>query len=283
MRYFITFLSYIISFFIAFSNHAYADQGNVLKVNGAKLTLLGPGGGPVTGAEFMLGLKIELEPGWKTYWMTPGPTGLAPHIEIIAQPIDKTGRTAPHSGSKSDRFEVLFPVPVRLPEGDIGYEREVILPLQLILTDPDISHSIKVVGTIGLCETLCVPVDVSLVLHHDPKGRPQWQNRHAIQQALEKVPEEKGNLSFLVKAFREENNLILQHHSAEIEDIFLIDREEAWSPLELSKQRSVDQTRVYQALWRKKNAHNKPGKVPIVVKRGSGLSSLQGYVVMNAD
>ncbi len=56
-------------------------------------------------------LSVELEPGWKTYWIAPGPVGLAPRLDI--------SRTTGLSGVTID-----FPAPVRFSEGEaesVGY------------------------------------------------------------------------------------------------------------------------------------------------------------------
>ena len=45
-------------------------------------------GGPGEDGSLRAGLEIRLAPGWKTYWVNPGPTGLAP--KLVSEPTVMT-------------------------------------------------------------------------------------------------------------------------------------------------------------------------------------------------
>lgn len=95
----------------------------------------------------MAALRVRLAPGWKTYWRAPGDAGIPPHFDWTGS----SGVTAmtPH-----------WPIPdVFYPNGmrTIGYDRELILPMEFTLS----GHGDTVVaGTVelGICEEVCMPV-----------------------------------------------------------------------------------------------------------------------------
>jgi DsbC/DsbD-like thiol-disulfide interchange protein len=98
----------------------------------------------------MAGLELTLAPGWKTYWRSPGSAGIPPSFNW--------------SGSTNlAGVEVVWPRPhVFDLEGlrSIGYKDRVVLPLRI--TPKDSSKAVSLNGDIqiGICETVCVPMDV---------------------------------------------------------------------------------------------------------------------------
>ena len=99
-----------------------------------------------------IGLEIALEPGWKTYWRTPGDAGVPPDFDW----------------SKSTGIAAVvprFPVPVRFEEEgvrSIGYTGPVILPLDVTLADPKGVGTLDLDVHIGICRDICVPVSARL-------------------------------------------------------------------------------------------------------------------------
>lgn len=88
-------------------------------------------------------VQIDLQPGWKTYWLAPGSGGIPPQINL--------------EGTASAHIE--FPVPVSLGEGDdagLGYMAPVLLPLSF--TMPDVQSSLKGNVFLGVCNNICIPV-----------------------------------------------------------------------------------------------------------------------------
>ena len=89
---------------------------------GAALRLLVAG---VIDGHAEVGVEIALEPGWKTYWRTPGDAGIPPVIDW--------SRSTGIAG-----LDLRFPAPVRFgDEGvqSIGYTGPVVLPIDLVLAD----------------------------------------------------------------------------------------------------------------------------------------------------
>ena len=98
----------------------------------------------------MTGLRLQLAPGWKTYWRSPGDAGIPPQFDWSGSTNVKSARIhwpAPHvfttNGLRS-----------------IGYSGEVVLPVELTPRDP--SAPMRLVGQvdIGVCSDICVPASV---------------------------------------------------------------------------------------------------------------------------
>lgn len=125
-----------------------AAEGSAIQADGATLRLLAIGPdkyGIVRGA-----VAVDLEPGWKTYWIAPGQAGLAPIVDFSASegltarlPSCFRCRKSPMTASPP-RTSIPSPWPLPSRRGPAAVPR-----LDLALT-------------IGLCEDICVPVQARL-------------------------------------------------------------------------------------------------------------------------
>lgn len=129
-----------------------------------------PGFGPWTGSEqaqvrliaagvgkdgrLAAGIEIMLEPGWWTYWRTPGAAGIPPVIDF--------------SGSQNaGAFEVSFPLPERHDAGYGAsniYEGGVLLPVTMGVPDPDAPVELRLSLDLGVCREVCIPERVEAAL-----------------------------------------------------------------------------------------------------------------------
>lgn len=99
-------------------------------------------------------LDIDLKPGWKTYWRDPGDAGVPPTIDVPSNP-------------NIAGIAIDFPAPQRHDEGDFqwaGYDYPVALPVTFTLKDPEGSARVEADVFLGVCETICVPVQAKLAL-----------------------------------------------------------------------------------------------------------------------
>jgi DsbC/DsbD-like thiol-disulfide interchange protein len=99
------------------------------------------------------GIEIKLADGWKTYWRHPGDAGGIPPS------FDWSG-----SQNVADP-KVLFPAPERFTDasGDtIGYKKGVVLPIELMPSDPTRPMVIKVAIEYGICRDICIPAQAQL-------------------------------------------------------------------------------------------------------------------------
>lgn len=118
----------------------------------------------------IVGFHFSLAPGWKTYWRAPGDGGIPPLF----------------GWSGSDNVEgVRFHWP--LPEvfdlsglRSVGYSDGFVLPVEIqrVSAGQDTHLSGRV--EIGVCETVCVPVE----LHFDASVAPAGERHPAIVAAL---------------------------------------------------------------------------------------------------
>lgn len=96
----------------------------------------------------MVGLRLRLAPGWKTYWRAPGDAGIPPLFDW--------------AGSQNiAAADLHWPVPqvfVQAGMRSIGYEGEVVIPIELAPTTPGAAQRMAGEVEIGVCEEICVPV-----------------------------------------------------------------------------------------------------------------------------
>jgi len=101
------------------------------------------------------GLQIQLDKDWKTYWRDPGDAGL---------PIQFTWREQKNVAN----LNVLWPAPTRFVEfglQSIGYEKEVVLPIDVTLAEA--GQDVILRGTVDylVCKDICLPVQEDVSLH----------------------------------------------------------------------------------------------------------------------
>jgi DsbC/DsbD-like thiol-disulfide interchange protein len=111
--------------------------------------------GSRSGAVLMGGIAFQLEPGWKTYWRTPGDSGVPPRFDF----------------SKSENIEavtVLWPAPMKFDDGaggySLGYSNQVVLPLRIVAKSADKPVTLRADINYAVCEKLCIPVEASAEL-----------------------------------------------------------------------------------------------------------------------
>lgn len=139
-------------------------------------------GGDVEGAAGSrpsIGIEIALEPGWKTYWRTPG-EGISPSFSWDESLNVKA-------------VEVLWPAPIRFSEGEgssIGYQERVVLPVLVTPENPAKPVSLTLAVAYGVCKDICMPVEAQLSLDLDMPVRNA--DREDILHALGQVPKRQG-------------------------------------------------------------------------------------------
>ena len=108
--------------------------------------------GSRSGAVLLGGIAFQLQPGWKTYWRTPGDSGVPPRFDF----------------SKSENIEavtVLWPAPMKFDDGagghSLGYQNQVILPLRITAKNPDKPVTLRAGISYAVCEKLCIPVEAN--------------------------------------------------------------------------------------------------------------------------
>ncbi len=98
----------------------------------------------------MLGLLLEHDRGWHTYWQNPGDSGLPTRISLTIN-------------GEQQQSEILWPLPARFPLDDqlvnFGYEGRVVLPLTVQIPADIKAESLQIEARASwlVCEDACIP------------------------------------------------------------------------------------------------------------------------------
>jgi DsbC/DsbD-like thiol-disulfide interchange protein len=137
------------------------------------------------GGTRIVGLRLDLAPGWKTYWRAPGEAGIPPVFDW--------------SGSDNlASVRLHWPVPHVFSQGGmrtIGYDGGVVLPVEITPRDPSRPVDLRASVAMGVCRDICVPVEVDLHAVLDGPGAADG----AIRAALADVPERGGSADCAVE------------------------------------------------------------------------------------
>ncbi len=100
----------------------------------------------------MAALELVLAPGWKTYWRSPGDSGIPPSF-------DWSGST----NVKSVRLH--WPSPTVFHTNglqSIGYHDRLVLPVEVTAIDPAKPIRLSARVDLGICDEICLPASLSL-------------------------------------------------------------------------------------------------------------------------
>ncbi|APO50116.1 cytochrome C biogenesis protein [Bradyrhizobium diazoefficiens] len=132
--------------------------------------------GSRSGAVLLGGIAFQLQPGWKTYWRTPGDSGVPPRFDF----------------SKSENVEavtIMWPAPLKFDDGagghSIGYHDQIVLPLRIVAKAADKPVTLRAEINYAVCEKLCIPVEASAELGFNSVASTEDANLRA---ALDTVP-----------------------------------------------------------------------------------------------
>jgi DsbC/DsbD-like thiol-disulfide interchange protein len=108
--------------------------------------------------ELLGGIEIMLQPGWWTYWRSPGAAGIPPMIDF--------------EGSENlGDVNVSFPLPERHDDGygvSNVYVDGVLLPFKAEVPDPSAPVALKLSLDLGVCSEVCIPENVEATLTIPP-------------------------------------------------------------------------------------------------------------------
>jgi thiol:disulfide interchange protein DsbD len=116
------------------------------------------------GQTLRVGLKIDHQPHWHTYWRNPGDSGLPTTVNW----------TLPPGANISD---IQWPVPKRLPVGPLvnyGYEDQLLLPQTLVVPPnalPGTTLELRAQANWLVCKDVCIPEGGELSLQLPVVGK----------------------------------------------------------------------------------------------------------------
>jgi DsbC/DsbD-like thiol-disulfide interchange protein len=111
--------------------------------------------GSRSGSVLLGGIAFQLQPGWKTYWRTPGDSGVPPRFDF----------------SKSENIDavtILWPAPSKFDDGagghSLGYHDQLVLPLRIVAKNADKPVTLRASINYAVCEKICIPVEADAEL-----------------------------------------------------------------------------------------------------------------------
>lgn len=150
----------------------------------------------------LLGFQVDLQPGWKTYWRSPGEAGEPPrwHWDKATNVADAT---------------VAWPLPRRsslFGVESMVYEHQVVMPITLRLRHPGQAVAVDLMVDYFVCENICVPLQGRYRLDIPARGVAPQPTREAalIAAYVKRVPAQGGavKISGLRLAMSGENAFI---------------------------------------------------------------------------
>jgi len=176
----------LVGLFAVISQPVWAAMGPWVSTDKVRARLVAAtpsAGGILDGA-----IEIELAPGWKTYWRSPGDAGVPPQFDF--------------SGSSNAKAAAVdFPAPERYDDGYAAsnvYHDRVVLPVRFTVADAAKPVTLDVTMDIGICEEICIPVNLRTSVDVAPKdGDPVASTLVATARAAVPGPGKPGEFELL--------------------------------------------------------------------------------------
>ena len=156
------------------------------------------------GKNLLIGLEYEMEPGWKTYWKSPGDGGFAQSISW-------------QNSTNIKNVNILWPTPVEfeiLGLTSLGYQNDIIFPLEIELEDELQNTFLNLHVTFLICKDVCIPGDATVFLEIPFGEKKITDNYFNLEKALSLLPEEDLNSSYIkeisLKTFSDNQNSVIQ-------------------------------------------------------------------------
>lgn len=130
------------------------------------------------GQPVLLGVSIQPQPGWKTYWRAPGESGLPP--AFLFKVHENTALP-----------QIKWPAPKRLTLQGLesyGYDGPVIFPFYMAPKDAAKPARIELQVDYAVCKDVCVPEQAVLSLEIPPGAATASRDHARLLASLQQVP-----------------------------------------------------------------------------------------------
>lgn len=158
---------------------AIAAQSEIVRTDSVSAQLIFAQDGVIQGAETLsAAVIVDLEPGWKTYWRSPGEVGLPPVLTF-------------DDAINIEAVEILWPAPKRFVAFGIenfGYEERVVFPLRVQLTEAGVPAEANFSLDLLVCSDICVPQSLNLDIALPLSDSRDAVASETIAEALATVP-----------------------------------------------------------------------------------------------
>lgn len=159
-----------------------------------------------------IGLEYQMQPGWKTYWKSPGDGGFAQNISW-------------ENSSNISDVKILWPTPIKfeiLGLTSLGYQDNVTFPLEIEIENEFQDINLDLHVNYLICKEICIPGDARIFLDIPAGEKKINDNYFDVEQALSKLPEKDFSRTYLkninANVFEGENlsTILLQIESEKI-------------------------------------------------------------------
>ena len=181
-------LKFLISIilFTSYFNSAFALSSEWAVGDTSKLRLISPYS-QNSSKNITIGLEYQMEPGWKTYWKSPGDGGFAQNISW-------------ENSSNISDVKVLWPTPIKfeiLGLTSLGYKDNVTFPLEIEIENEFQDVNIDLHVNYLICKEICIPGDARIFLDIPAGEKKITDNYFDVEQALSILPEKDLNKTYL--------------------------------------------------------------------------------------
>ena len=134
-----------------------------------------------------IGLEYQMQPGWKTYWKSPGDGGFAQNISW-------------ENSSNISDVKILWPTPIKfeiLGLTSLGYQDNVTFPLEIEIENEFEDINLDLHVNYLICKEICIPGDARIFLDIPAGEKKINDNYFDVEQALSKLPEKDFSRTYL--------------------------------------------------------------------------------------
>ena len=143
---------------------------------------------------YMAGIHIKLEKDFKTYWRSPGDSGLPPRFDW--------------SGSQNlKQARVLWPAPTRYVDSaglSIGYKKEVIFPVVIEPLQAGKPVELRLKMEFAVCSDICIPAEADLQLRVGKSGLFSRSYASLLARFIDRVPGKRAAAGLSVSSTKAE-------------------------------------------------------------------------------
>lgn len=169
-----------------------------------KASLVAEADAVVPGQPLVTGLRLQMEPGWHTYWSNPGDSGLPTKVKWDLPEGFSAG-------------EIQWPRPGRFNTGPLvsyGYHGEVLLPMEIRVPADLSSSEVQLKARVSWleCQEVCLPgkAELSIALPVRPAASPGAAAR-LFEETRRQLPEKAAG--WTVSASADTASIALDVHS----------------------------------------------------------------------
>ena len=126
----------------------------------------------------IIGVQIQLEKGWKTYWRFPGDAGVPPQFDWQESRNVKSTK-------------IMYPAPARFVDAystTIGYKDEIVFPVHIEAMDASKPVKVSVRMEFGVCEDVCFFAEAKMSLELSNNGAKNGRNDIVLRDYISQVP-----------------------------------------------------------------------------------------------